>query len=563
MTRKGFVPIRTKLLFLFMVFNVIPMGFVAAHLYLHAEDQIRATTLEHLQELTELKSREIEQFFGLARLNLISAQDFVVFRSNIPILTRLAHRRSDPRFIAAKKMLDIQIIKFASAHQVKDIDIIGLDGHVIYSTDDDQPYDEYHANDPYFTEGKKGIYLSDIYRKDGSSGPRYFLLASAPLYDLDNRLIGVIAFEVGADSFFALIQSPTGLGASGETILGKKVGDHVVFQNPLRHDPDAALKKTARIGDRNAIDIQRAACGMSGSGLVCDYRGTEVVSAWKYIPALKWGIVTKIDASEALTPVIELRRDLLAAGAIALVLGTLFSLGLAHSMARPIRALKEGAEQFGQGNLEYRIPVTSNDEIGTLASTFNRMIVNLKESAEARDRIHHQANHDPLTGLPNRLLLEDRLEQALLEAKREGTMLGIMFLDLDGFKGVNDTYGHDVGDILLKQVADRLCYCLRQSDTVARIGGDEFIVVLQRIKAPDNMDHVAHKILDAIRQEFRIPSITIRIGISIGGSVFPRDGLQAAALMQMADEAMYTAKKSGKNTFRLAASAEDPGGPAA
>jgi len=558
MMRTGFVSIKTKLLVLFMVFNVIPMGLVTTHLYRHAEEQIRTTTLEHLQELTELKSREIDQFFERVRLNLISAQDFVVFRSNIPILIHLENRKSDPRFIAAKKMLDMQLIKFAADHQVTDIDIIDLNGHVIYSTDAEQPYNENHANDRHFQEGKKGIYFSDIYRKDDATGPRYFLLASAPLYDLTNKLIGVVAFEVGADSFFMLIQGSTGLGVSGETLLGKKVGDHVLFLNPLRHDPDAALKKTARIGDKKAVDIQRAACGTNGSGLTCDYRGTEVVSAWKYIPALKWGIVTKIDASEAFTPINDLRRDLFAAGALALLLGTLFSLGLAHSMARPIRALKEGAEQLGNGNLEYRIPVTSNDEIGTLASTFNRMIVNLKEITEARDRVHHQANHDPLTGLPNRLLLEDRLEQALLEAKREGKMVGVMFLDLDGFKGVNDTYGHDVGDILLKQVAGRLCYCLRQSDTVARIGGDEFVIVLQRIKAPGNLEHIAQKILNTIQAEFKISSITIRIGISIGGCVFPNDGLGSEELMQLADEAMYKAKKSGKNTFRLAATAAYP-----
>ena len=362
-----------------------------------------------------------------------------------------------------------------------------------------------------------------------------------------------MAFEISTDGFFTLIQGSTGLGTSGETLLGKRAGDSVIILNPLRHDPDAALRKSARIGDSTAFAIQQAACGKSGSGITCDYNGAEVVSAWKYIPTVRWGVVTKIDTSEAFAPIIALRRDLLTAGALAMFLGLFLSLGLAHSMAKPIRTLKEGAEQLGHGNLDHRIPVASNDEIGALAYTFNRMAISLKEITESRDRIRHQANHDSLTGLPNRLLLEDRLEQGLLEAKREGKMLGVMFLDLDGFKGVNDQYGHDAGDMLLREVAERLCYCVRQSDTVARIGGDEFVIVLLKIKEIDNISIIAHKILDTIQEDFIISGTSLRIGVSIGVSIFPKDGVLAEELLQYADEAMYRSKKAGKNTYRLAA----------
>jgi diguanylate cyclase (GGDEF)-like protein len=546
--RTGFVSIRTKLLALFMVFNVIPMGFVATHLYRQAENQIRTSTLQHLKELNELKAREIDQFFDRARLNLISAQNFVVFRSNIPILIRLADRTSDPRFITAKRLLDIQLIKFAADHHIADIDIIGLDGHVVYSIDTGHPDDESHADDLYFTKGKKGIYFSDIYRTD-KNGSHCFLLASAPLYDLDDRLIGVVACEIETDSLFTLIRGSMGLGRSGVTLLGKKDGGAIVFLNPLRHDPDAALRKRIRIGDTVAVPIQLAACGVNGSGLSCDYRGAKVVSAWNYIPTLKWGIVTKIDASEAFAPIIELRRDMLTAGAIALVLGTIISLALAHSMAKPIRALKEGAEQLGLGNLDHRIPVTSNDEFGSLSNAFNRMVINLKEITESHARVHHQANHDSLTGLPNRLLLEDRLGHALREAKREGKMLGLMFLDLDGFKGVNDTYGHDVGDILLKQVADRLCYCVRQSDTVARIGGDEFLLVLPDVYRDADVAEVANRVAAEIREPIRVDDLLLHTSASIGVCHYPVDGRTQDDLMRVTDQAMYQAKRQARGTI--------------
>jgi|GEM_PF-1163776 len=556
--KTGFVSIKSKLLFLFIVFSVIPMGFVATHVYRHAEQQIRATTLQHLEELAKLKAIEIDRFFELARINLISAQDFVLFKSNIPILNRLAAKKTDRRYQNAKKMLDLQLVKFAEDHRITDIDIIGLDGTVIYSTDNDHPENESFANKTFFKEGNKGIYFSDIQRAKGKT-PHYFLLASAPLYDLNNRLIGVIAFNITMNSFFAQIQGSTGLGASGEALLGKRTHDNsIVFLNPLRHEPDAALRKIVRVGDKNAFAIQQAASGRKGSGITTDYRGIEVVAAWRYIPTVKWGIVTKIDAAEALAPIIKLRRDLMAAGTLALFLGILFSLGLAHSMAQPMRLLKAGAEQLGYGNLDYRIPITSHDEIGALAGAFNRMAGNLKELTESREQIRHQANHDPLTGLPNRLLLVDRLEQALSESKREGRMMGVMFLDLDGFKGVNDAYGHDVGDLLLKEVASRLCYCVRQSDTVARTGGDEFVIVLLKIKEIDNIRGIAKKILKTIKEDFHLSGITIQIGASIGASVFPRDGLRPEGLMQLADEAMYRAKNAGKNTFRMTVADKEP-----
>jgi diguanylate cyclase (GGDEF)-like protein len=184
--------------------------------------------------------------------------------------------------------------------------------------------------------------------------------------------------------------------------------------------------------------------------------------------------------------------------------------------------------------------------------TFNRMAENLKDLTESQERIRHQANHDPLTGLPNRLLLEDRVEQAILEARREGKMVGVMFMDLDGFKVVNDTFGHDNGDLLLKEVAFRLIQSVRQRDTVARLGGDEFVIILNKINEVGNIRLIAEKVLKSIADDFSISGHTMHVGISIGVSFFPKDGDAPGKLMQLADDAMYRAKSEGKNTYRLA-----------
>ncbi len=162
------------------------------------------------------------------------------------------------------------------------------------------------------------------------------------------------------------------------------------------------------------------------------------------------------------------------------------------------------------------------------------------------DEIRHQAHHDMLTGLPNRLLFGDRLRQALLTAQREQHKLAVIFFDLDKFKPVNDTYGHAVGDLLLQQVATRVRGALRASDTLARIGGDEFVVLLPRIAAALDARHVAEEILAALNRPFALDAATMHISGSLGVAVYPDAGLDAEALLHHADQAMYDAKIGGR-----------------
>lgn len=161
------------------------------------------------------------------------------------------------------------------------------------------------------------------------------------------------------------------------------------------------------------------------------------------------------------------------------------------------------------------------------------------------DQIRHQAHHDMLTGLPNRLLLGDRLEQALLASKREGHKLGLIFFDLDKFKPVNDSHGHAVGDVLLQQVAARLRTTLRASDTLARVGGDEFVVLLPRVAGAGDAHKVAEDILRELKRPFLTEGFTVQISASLGVAVSPDCGEDADALMRSADGAMYEAKLRG------------------
>ncbi len=165
--------------------------------------------------------------------------------------------------------------------------------------------------------------------------------------------------------------------------------------------------------------------------------------------------------------------------------------------------------------------------------------------------LYRSANYDKLTDLPNRALFMDRLNQVLKQSKRYDRKFGLLFIDLDGFKAVNDSQGHDAGDELLIQVAARLSGCVRESDTVARLGGDEFTVILSDIAGTEGAERVAKKIIETIAAPFEIKARETGIGASIGVSVFPDNGDNFDILLKKADDAMYLAKKQGKNDYRV------------
>ena len=172
------------------------------------------------------------------------------------------------------------------------------------------------------------------------------------------------------------------------------------------------------------------------------------------------------------------------------------------------------------------------------------------EHRELTNRLSYQAQHDPLTGLPNRALLEDRLRQAITLARRQAKMVAVLYVDLDRFKIINDTLGHDVGDLLLREAAKRLEGTVRESDTLARPGGDEFVAVLSGIETVCDAEIVGERIMEALRDPFQVNGHELFASASVGLSLFPEDGEDAATLQKHADVAMYEAKNRGRNRFQ-------------
>jgi diguanylate cyclase (GGDEF)-like protein/PAS domain S-box-containing protein len=221
-------------------------------------------------------------------------------------------------------------------------------------------------------------------------------------------------------------------------------------------------------------------------------------------------------------------------------IASLGAYGIDHRIVR-----RDGVVRWVHEHGEYIL-----DEQGAPAKLIGTLL-DITERKQAEERLAHLAHHDPLTDLPNRLMLDDRLAQSIAHAERNGRVAAVLFLDLDRFKDINDTLGHSTGDRLLTHVSGRLLECLRTGDTVARSGGDEFIVVLADVAQLDDVTKVANRIVDSFSRPFGIDGRELYASASIGISVFPYDGHDVDSLIRCADTAMYQAKDSGRNNFQF------------
>ncbi|HOY70332.1 MAG TPA: EAL domain-containing protein [Methylotenera sp.] len=238
------------------------------------------------------------------------------------------------------------------------------------------------------------------------------------------------------------------------------------------------------------------------------------------------------------------------------------ALGLTHKAMRDKdcdvwRTLQLNDKWSGE-KLNYRKSGEAYQERITLSAVRNHLhqvthyvgvFSDITEAKHSQNRLQELVNHDPLTGLPNRRLFTELLEHAIKRAEREHHEIALLFVDLDRFKSINDSLGHQVGDKLLYEVSKRIHHTVRDSDVVARLGGDEFLVMMDNIKSIEDAASVAQKIIYALQIEFHIDSKEIFIGASVGISIFPKDGNDVEGLIKAADIAMYQIKNRGKNNF--------------
>jgi PAS domain S-box-containing protein len=387
--------IRLKLTIIILALVSIPLIFVSVISFSNYEHSLETARLSQLENLADFKADRVEAYFAGLKTQIEMSQSYYIIRKHLPLLIRTGNGRSDPSVIAARKVLDGQLRGIQTSAGLFDIMLADDKGRIVYASDSGNTATAMFTALPKvqltsFKEGLNRISFSEIFLNE-PAGNRPEMLISAPAFDLNDAVIGFIVFEMDMAPLYDIIQDTTGLGKTGEILIGKKFSTNEIrYLNPLRHDPGAALKRSVTIGTKIALPIQMAVRGETGIGRSIDYRGNEVVAAWRYIPSLKWGLVAKIDSAEAFEIVANLRRLLIMVLVVVFAMVSIITLSMARSISQPIQMLSKGAEIIGSGNLDYKVGTTLKDEIGRLSRSFDKMTHDLKDTTASRDELNRE-----------------------------------------------------------------------------------------------------------------------------------------------------------------------------
>ena len=375
--------LKARLIILFLLVSFIPIVIVGYLSFYKGKTAIVNARIAGVESVADLKVDKLESFFFERKGNIKVTQGYFNIKTNLPLVTRYANDRTNPVYIDAKKMLDGQLKSFQNVYGYKNVLLVNQEGNIVYATNENDR-DTFLDNplpDPEgkaFGNGKNGIYLSDVFQQKSYSG-KFAMFVTAPVTDFDEKFAGVVAFEVDMNGIYAFVQDAKGLGETGESLIGRRVGNNALFLNPLRHDKDAAFKRMALIGSDNAIPIQEAVQGKVDSGLSIDYRSKEIIAAWRYVPSMGWGLVAKIDTSEAFASITALGLWIILITIPIMAIVAFVAYLITTRVANPIKMISENAVKVGEGDLTVDMVSTNrSDEIGNLINAFRNMIANLR-----------------------------------------------------------------------------------------------------------------------------------------------------------------------------------------
>ena len=373
--------------------------------------------------------------------------------------------------------------------------------------------------------------------------------------------LGLVVVNVDLQGFFALLKAD--LPSSYQVFLANAEGDILIH-------PDASKTFGFDRGQRQLIQDEmppnRALVQGHKSEVVFEARDKAFAKAPIVAAFIAQDLRVRSNEAQLVLGLGQPLEDVLARSrelasstlqivAALCLLCLLLAAGLARYFTRPINAVSEAAQRFAQGLTAGPLPLERQDEIGSLARNFAQMQAQIERQmadlVRKQAALEHLAQHDTLTGLPNRRLLEARLDAACAHAKRHGGGVCVLFIDLDRFKQLNDRYGHDAGDAVLKIVAERLLGMMREVDTVARLGGDEFVVLLDAQTDMAHIAAIAEKLLNGLTAPIAYEGHQLQLGASIGIGRYPQDGQTRAEIMAKADQAMYAAKAVGQGGLRF------------
>ncbi|NNE00894.1 MAG: PAS domain S-box protein [Pirellulaceae bacterium] len=385
--------IGAKLVLWFLVVALVPLLMVGSLAVRHATNSIRDEVTNNLATVADAKTKKIDNYFTEARHGLHTmARNPSIIDAMLQFDEAYQTAGVDSRSYSD---VDAQFRPFLTDYQqyyerearYYDLFLISPDGDIVFTV---------IKEDDFATNLMTGIYrdtelarafqtasathvteISDFRYYPASDEPAAFV--AAPVFK-SSRLVGVLSLQMSVSHISRLADDRTGLGKTGESLFVSREGVEVLFVSPLRHDSNAAFRRRVTIGSQNAIPAQQALLGKRGSGISTDYRGKEILAAWRYVPDIRWGVVTKIDTEEAFASSNRLQRWFGIVGLVTFLTVAIAATIVARSISRPIGLLTKSVVRIASGNLDERVQITSTDETGQLAAEFNRMAEHLHET---------------------------------------------------------------------------------------------------------------------------------------------------------------------------------------
>ncbi|WP_306716721.1 diguanylate cyclase domain-containing protein [Burkholderia dolosa] len=382
------------------------------------------------------------------------------------------------------------------------------------------------------------------------------LRVGTPVVDVSGRTVGALVVDVELSRLFDRLERD--LPPDYAVYLANEWGDFLVHPDPSQafgFDRGRRVLMQERFAATRALfDGARTNVTLNGLARPDDAPGQMfafVRTPFGHDDGNRFVVLGMArPLSDVLTPAGMLGQRIVRMVLVSSMLAVIVAILSARAITRPLHALARAATHVFDDPAAERLPVGRADEIGVLARCFDSMRVEIRSQVAMlrakQQELTHLAGHDPLTGLPNRLLFMEHLDAAIRHAAAVQEGLAVMFVDLDGFKQVNDQLGHSAGDRALVTVAKRLSLVLRSGDMAARFGGDEFIVLISDVRSPTVIDDVASRIQIVMAEELEFGEKRLAVGASIGVSEYPADGASAEELLVKADAAMYAAKASAQ-----------------
>ncbi|CAH1197667.1 hypothetical protein PAECIP111893_00873 [Paenibacillus plantiphilus] len=431
--------------------------------------------------------------------------------------------------------------------------IVASTGNILVGTD--------ISKRPVYKEALKSQFIGDVHDAvllskllpNPSGEPLQFVDISTPVHNAEGEFVGVLAAHLSWEwsrQVERSIMKPISDRMEELEILIVSKQDNVVLMGPkamIGQPLELASIREAQSG-KNYWRTEKWPDG------VTYLTGYAYGDGYLNYLGLGWTVVVRQPADIAFESVNQLQTSIITIGSLAAVLFAVVGWFIAGIVAKPLKRIASAADRLRNGE-QVEIPYQrSYKDIEILSASLRSLVDNLTQTENELGAMKSLAHHDKLTGLPNRIALDSYLDKAIHKTGQDGTALAFLYLDLDGFKKINDTLGHLAGDQLLQQVAVRLQSCVRSGEIISRLGGDEFIAILHtsRENAVQESRLIADEIIRRLNESFLIDGQQIKIGCSIGGSVWPTDGMELIETMRLADAALYASKRAGKNCTTFA-----------